>query len=505
MVAGCGGGGTATGQTTSTSITPPKRGGTFRLGTSDGSTADTLDSLQGDNGYTNIVRAQALYDILVKTDDKTGLVANWLAESLEPAPDLSYWTVRVRPAEFHDGKPVTADDVIYTLRRVLNPKSGAFDASLCGAIDPNRMQKLDSRTVRLHLHYPDISVPYALRNQGCSIVPVGYDPKNPIGSGPFKYMSFTPGQQSVFVRNDNYWQSGKPYLDELQIVDFADPGTTRINALTSGQIDGADHIQTSLAPTVEAASGVKLINSISYGYHTWEMRMDVPPFDDVRVRQAMKLIAGRPQIVDQAFSGTRFATVANDWPSFQDPMYNHSIPQRVQDLEQARSLLKQAGRDGMTVELVVSPVSPGVVQTAQVLAQQAQAAGVTIKVTNVSDGATYYSKYAAQAPFKFDYFNTESVWEHILYSLLPTSPSYYTAWKDPEWSKLFSKARATPDAATRKALMGEAQKIFWERGTQGVFDFYYSVDAYSTKFTGFKPSMGGMGLNGMFFQDVGLA
>jgi peptide/nickel transport system substrate-binding protein len=510
LIAGCGGGSrtgstTATGGTTATATTALKRGGVFRLGTNDGSTADSIDPLQAEATLTNTARTYALYDLLVMSDDKTDEPVPWLAESLEPATDLSYWTVRLRDAEFHNGKAVTADDVIFSLQRILNPKNGASGAALIASIDPQRMQKLDARTVRLNLHYPDVGLAYGLRGTVCAIVPVGYNAKKPIGSGPFKFESFTPGQQSTFVRNENYWQSGKPYLDEFHVIDFADPNTTRINALTSGQIDAANLIPASLMSTVQGASNVEVLISEGYSYHTYEMRMDVPPFDDVRVRQAMRLIADRQQIVEQAFSGPRFATVANDWPSFQDPMYDHSIPQRAQDIEQAKSLLKQAGHEGLSVQLAVSNVAPGVVETAQVLAQQAGAAGVTIKVNNIADPATYFSKYYAQAPFKFDYFNTFSVLEHIRLSLLPTSSYNISNWRDEQWLKIYTQAQSTLDSAKRKELLAEAQKIFWDTGTQGIFNYHNTVDAHSTMFTGFRPSITGFGLNNLHFENVGLA
>jgi peptide/nickel transport system substrate-binding protein len=505
MLAGCGGSGSSsTGASNTTAATKPRRGGTFRLGVSDGNTTnDSLDPIRGDATYSNIFRTQALYDLLVAPDLQTAQPMPWLAEEYEPASDLSYWTFRLRQAEWHDGKPVTADDVIFSFQRLMNPKAGALDAGLCAAINPNHIQKLDSRTVRFHLKYPDIGIPYYFLNQGVSMIPVGWDSKKPIGSGPFKYQSFMPGQQAVFVRNDNYWQSGKPYLDQVEFVDFADPTTSRINALVSGQIDGADHIEFNLTPTVEASSSLHTVVSHGYSYHTWEMRVDIPPFNDPRVRQAIRLIADRPQIVAQAFSGSRFASVANDWPSRQDPMYDHSIPQREQDIEQAKSLLMAAGKAGLTVSLAVSAgVSPGVVETAQVLSQQAKAAGVTISVNNIADAATYFAKYYYQAPFKFDYFSTESVWEHIGYTLLPHSAINLSKWNDPQWLATVTKGRGTTDSVKRKELMGEAQRMFWERGSQGIFAYYNTVDAYSTKFAGIQPCAKGFGLNGALLTDV---
>jgi peptide/nickel transport system substrate-binding protein len=481
---------------------PPKRGGTFRFGTVDGSTADSLDAAMGDNTYTNTAIVQNLYDQLVRYSDKTGDIELHLAESVEPSPDLTSWTVRLREAEFHNGKSLTADDVIYTIKRTMDPKTGAQAAAVGAVIDPKQVKKIDDRTVRFRLKWADISFPYLLRQQGFAIVPVGYDPKNPIGTGPFKYQSFTPGQQAVLVRNDNYWMSGKPYLDELHIVDFADPGTTRVNALASGQIDGANQIPFSLVRILDSASNVKVLVSPSFNYNTFEMRTDKAPFNDARVRQAIMLIADRQQIVDQAFGGSRFAMIANDLPSFQDPMYDHSIAQRTQDIAKAKALLADAGQQNLTVELVVSNTAPGVVETAQVLAQQAKAAGITINVNNVADSATYFNNYYFQAPFKFDYFPTYDIWSHTNGSLMPGGSTNLSYWNDPDWLSIYKQARGTADEAKRKELMAQAQQIQWERGTQAIFAYYRTADGYSRRYTGFYPSAGGRGLNGLHFENV---
>src|SRR5262249_49875613 len=137
-----------------------------------------------------------------------------------------------------------------------------------------------------------------------------------------------------------------------------------------------------------------------------------------------------------------------------------------------------------------------------VLSQQAKAAGVTINVNNIADAATYFAKYYYQAPFKFDYFSTESVWEHIGYTLLPRSVINLSKWNDPRWLATVTKGRGTTDSAKRKEIMGEAQRMFWERGSQGIFAYYNTVDAYSTKFAGIQPCAKGFGLNGALLTDV---
>jgi peptide/nickel transport system substrate-binding protein len=507
-LAGCG---SSDSSSKSTKGTPaeaakPKRGGTFRFGLLDSSSGDSLDVTFGDNTYTNVARCLALNDTLLRRDTSQAKLVPHLAESFEPAKDLSYWDVRLKDAEFHNGKPVTADDVIFSIKRALNPKAPSSIAGILGSIDTKRLKKMDAKTVRINLNMPDISIDQPFTFGASSIVPVDYDPKKPIGSGPFKFKSFTPGRESVFVRNENYFIDGRPYLDELVMTGFADPEATRLGALTSGQIDFADHVAFNQVPTLDKSSNVNVIVSESLGYLYWGMRMDVAPFKDPRVRKAIMLLADRQQIVDQAFSGERFATIANDLPSKQDPLYASGIAQRTQDIEQAKSLLKQAGQSDLRVELAVSPgLSPGVLETAQVLAQQAKSAGVTIKVNSMTDTGTYYTKYYEQAPFKVDYYPTETLFAHIGYSLLPDASYNITNFRDEEFVKLVTEGRGTPDLAKRKEIMAEAQQIMWERGTQAIFNYFHTTDAHSKKFTGLKPNIWGYGASNLIFDEVGLA
>jgi peptide/nickel transport system substrate-binding protein len=497
ILAGCGS--TSSPKSTSSSASKaatPKRGGTFRWGAPDSSTTDSVDPLLGGNSTTSYDMCQCVYDTLTRVASNSLTAVPLLAEEVTPASDLKSWTFRLRDAEWHNGKPVTADDVIFTLKRVLNPKAPGTASAILPSIDPGRLKKLDNRTVRVYLKYPDVSLPLGLTDAGASIVPVDFDPKKPIGSGAFKFQSLTPGQRGVFVRNPNYWQSGKPYLDQFEMIGFTDPNTTRINALVSGQIDGADSIGPSLLPTVKSNSGLGIVTTRAAQYITWEMRMDVPPFDDVRVRQAIKFMANRPQMVQQAYSG--LGSVGNDLVGdWWDPLYDHSIPQRTQDIEQAKSLLKAAGKEGLTIPLAVSPITSGILDMAQVLQQNAKEAGVTININNVQDPAAYNSKYAFQSVFKIDYFTLISIFNTIGYSLLPGSAYGISKWHNPQWLSLVTQARGTLDPTKRKELMDESQKIFYNEGSQAVFAFQNTSYGYSKKFGGFSNA-----LNGSPYYDV---
>ena len=173
----------------------------------------------------------------------------------------------------------------------------------------------------------------------------------------------------TMTRNPDYWQTGKPYVDRIVINNVADE-TSQINGLISGQFNLIDYLSGSSIASIESG-GARVTISQGGSWNPFTMRTDKPPFHDVRVRQAFRLLVDRPAMRDTVFNG--HGMIGNDLYAIFDPVYDHSIPQRDQDLEQAKSLLKQAGYEKLTVTLVTSPIAQGVVDSAQVFAQQASA------------------------------------------------------------------------------------------------------------------------------------
>ena len=238
LLSACGTGNTIKPFTTST-VGKPRTGGQLRAGLTGGSTADTLSPL---NAITNVdfSRINNLYEPLIGlTPD--ALPVYVLAEELTPNAKATEWTVRVKQGiTFHNGKTLTADDVIYTFQQILNPKAPGAAAAGLASIDAKGMTKLDAYTVRIPCSTPFATLGEALAIPGYSdIIPVGFNPAAPVGTGPFKVKSFSPGTQSTFVRYDGYWQSGMPYLDEIVITDYADQ-TSQVNALLAGQVDAVN-------------------------------------------------------------------------------------------------------------------------------------------------------------------------------------------------------------------------------------------------------------------------
>jgi peptide/nickel transport system substrate-binding protein len=500
FLAACSSGG---GGSTGSSSTPkangaPRRGGNLKVGLTGGSGSDTLDPHKGLT-YLDTARAQSLYQPLLQLN--TQAQAEFvLAEDISPNGSTSEWIIKVRPGiTFHDGKPLTADDVIFTLRRIITGK--LTGSTPLGPIDIKNLKALDKHTVKVPMTTPygsfldQLAYWYYLY-----IVPVGFDPKTPNGTGAFKYKSFTPGQNSVFVRNPDYWKAGLPYVDTLTIIDFSDSASLQ-NALTTGVVHGAGALEGPQITALKATSGIQTVVSHTGAITPFTMRVDQAPFNDVRVRQAMRLLVNRPQLITSALNGD--ATVGSDVSSPYDPNYDTSL-HRVQDIAQAKHLLKQAGQENLTVQLVTSAVATGTVAMATVLQQQAKLAGVTINLKTV-DPTTFFGPNYLQWGFSQDFYNYSPYLAQVAQSLLPTSPFNETHWHQPKYISLYHQANATANAATRKQIEHEMQQIDFNEGGYIIPAFIDALDAYSTKITGYSAAKVGQPLSDFDFEHYSFA
>jgi peptide/nickel transport system substrate-binding protein len=469
----------------------PKRGGTFRLGVPGGSAKDIIDG-QYIVTTPDIARLMTGWETLVVTDSKFKLKFDGLAEEVTPNKTADQWTIRLRPGiEFHNGKTVTAADVRYSLQRLINPKVGIGGQASLASIDPKRMKQLDKRTLRLFLKQRDGTMLDAFTLYTNTIVPVGYSPtgagkaKPNVGTGAYKVQSFNPGQQSVHVRNPNYWRHGQPYFDKVVIIDFPDD-TARVNALLGGQVDAITDVPPSLIPLIKGHSGTLVLESPGAAWPPICMRVDQPPFNDVRVRQAFRLIADRPQLVAQAFAG--HGHVGNDIYSPFDEAYDDSIPQRRQDIDKAKSLLKAAGQDGLTVDLQTTAAALGMNEGAQVFAQQAKAAGVKINV-KVLDGGTFYGDQYLKWTFSTDFWNPKSYLAQVAAGSVPTAPYNETHWPDDADKKFLSLYNQAKVAANRKKqfeIIHEMQKLEYDNGGYIIWGFNNRLDGHGSKVKGLK-------------------
>jgi peptide/nickel transport system substrate-binding protein len=507
LLAACGGSSSSGGGAATTapagsgaSTATPKAGGVISVGATGGGAKDTIDA-HLPTVDPDIMRVWNLYEPLAVRPADFGALEMMLATSLEPQHgQANSWVVTLRDGvEFHNGKSVTPEDVIFSLQRILDPKSPKVGAASIGYIDAKGLKKLSKNQVLIPLKIKNSSFPDDIGQYFNGIVPVGYNPAKPVGTGAFMYESFTPGQQSVFKKFPNYWQSGKPYLDSLTIIDFTDD-TARVNALLGGQVQAIDNLPSGQITQVQGTSGLKPLISQTGEWQPFTMRVDQPPFSDNRVRQAFRLIVNRPQMVEQVLSGQ--GRIANDMYAPFDPAFASSLPQRHQDIEQAKALLKQAGHQNLTVTLTTAPVFQGIVQAAQVFAQQASQAGVNVKLQKLDSG-TFYGPNYLKWTFAQDFWATRMYLPQVAQGSLPNSPFNETHWANPQFIKYINQARAELDLTKRKQILLQAQTLEYNQGGYIIPYFSNQIDAYSTKLTGFVEARSGFPLGQYWFKNVG--
>jgi peptide/nickel transport system substrate-binding protein len=244
------------------------------------------------------------------------------------------------------------------------------------------------------------------------------------------------------------------------------------------------------------SSGVEALISQTGGWIPICMAIDMAPFNDPKVRQAMRLIIDRQQILDQIGSG--YGQIANDLYSPFDEGYDKDLPQRQQDIEQAKSLLKSAGQEGLKVDLHTTNGASGMVELASVFASQAKAAGVTVTVKN---DPNYYGDAYLKLAFSVDFWGTRGYLNQVQQGSLPNSPYNETHWppksgEGSDFGDLYKQALAETDTAKRIEIEQEMQKAEYDVGGYIIPYFNSLIDGHSAKVMGLKPSKGTLNLAG---------
>jgi peptide/nickel transport system substrate-binding protein len=454
------------------------RGGTLRAALVGGGVSETLSPFIQTNYATGCRTAQLFDTLTIRSSKTAGEVVPGLAVSLEPNRYGTTWMMKLRPdVVFHNGKPFTADDVLYTWGYILDPKNSAEAASLLDVVDLGTTKKLNDLTIRVEMKRRFATLPGLLSTTNMPIIPEGLASFTaPIGTGPFEFNSFTAGQQSLFDRNPNYWMNGRPYVDSIEIVDI-DDDVARFNALLGGQVDLVNNIDPPVAKEYLHSTQIKVYLTPATKNVPIYCRLDRPPFDDNRVRVALKLMANRKQLIEDALLG--FGTVGNDLFGKGYSSYNSDLPQREHDPDKARSLLKAAGHSKLNLQLLTSTAVPGMLESAEVFAQEASGAGVKVNLKVVPASAYFdTSQYYLKVPF------AQSEWSGAFqvnapYAFLSNGAYNETAWKSASWNKEFLAAEGILDENRRNEKYKDLQVPIWEQGGYVIWGFQDDIDAGS--------------------------
>jgi peptide/nickel transport system substrate-binding protein len=494
-VVGCGGS-DASSSTAASGRPPAAPSGVLRVGLPTSGRDIVGDPRVATPGFAGVARLYMLFDTLAT--GMGGPQRPMLARTIEPSADARTWDVQLREGiTFHNGTPLTVDQIVGSVRYFQAKDSG--QGTTYQAIGDVR--KTGPMSVRFSLPAPDTTfIERYLYN--LFIVPDDFDPKRPVGTGPFRFESIEPARKTVLMANPDYWADG-PFVERLEMYEFADDAA-RVNALLARQVDAIDQVPPSQIATLSGSPRIKILQSPGSAYTTLAMNTGVEPFSDVRVRQAFRLIADRQAVLDQTLAGV--GRIANDLPSpFAAGYAGGELPQHEQDLERARALLREAGHENLTVTLTTAPIAAGANELAQVFAEQAKGAGVTVKLQQVDPAAYYtpeagYGSYALSVSFggtqPFSYLGATSqlYGPHALYP--------ETHWDDSEYLALQQQALATGDRARHDKLITEMQRIDHDRGGYLIPAFRDNVTAYADTVHGFNKEPGTLGLSDYRFNTL---
>jgi peptide/nickel transport system substrate-binding protein len=486
LLAACGGSG---GGGSTTASGNPVRGGTLKVGTITSGSTETVDpGLAVSN--VDLLRVYQIFDFLFQPGDDIKTLVPRLALSAEPNANATVWTIKLRPSvTWHDGKPFTADDVVWSIKTWSTSANFAY-AYASMFIDFNNVRKVDDLTVQIALTRPAAQFPSMFTLWNLAIVQNGATPdaiaSKPIGTGPFKFVSFTPGQQSVFAANPNYWEQGKPYVDTLIVNSTFGDETSRYNALLAGQIDVAPLFSPTYAKQQASLKQINLLNSPGQQAYIFSMRVDSGPFADVRVRQAMKLLIDRQALIAGTF--TDYAQVGNDNLAPFTQYFADDL-KATYDPDKAKALLKAAGQENLQLTLPTADAAPGYVQSATLLSQQAKKAGVQIDVQQTSPN-TYFTDSGG---YLTRFFGQDA--SQTYQTLTVAAATYWlkgAAYDETWWSKqadggnqaLLSQAIAELDPTKAAQLWHDVQSQQFTDGGEIVWCFANWLDGVSPKVHG---------------------
>jgi peptide/nickel transport system substrate-binding protein len=467
---------------------PAKKGGTLRLATQ-APTAEVNPLTIADLGGSTLLAQTG--EFLTFDNSVTRQLQPMLATSWSHNGDGAVWTFKLRRGvRFHNGQPMTADDVVYTFKQQADPKNGSTALStFAGVLKPEGVVRVDSETVAFHLESPNGNFPYIISSDNFNliIVPKGTDfakwQQTFIGTGPFKLRSYTQNVGAQFVANPDHW-GGAPHLASTAFT-FYTGQAPQILALEGGTVDVIPQFTAQGAQALLNSAKYQIIKLGSASHRELSMRTDMAPFTDPRVRQAIALVLDRPGMIQALLQGN--GQLGNDNPFA--PKFastDTSLPQRVQNLAKAKALLTAAGHpDGFSTTLTTGQQEE-LPQLAQVVAEAASRLGVKVKL-KVETLTAYYGKSTygnsdwLDATMSLVAYGDRGVPNVFLESPLESGGPWNAArFRNKTYDNLVKQYVAAVDLQTQRTIAGKIETLLLAE-TPLVIPYFADILAATTK------------------------
>lgn len=454
-----------------------------------------------------------IYSQVVEYLAKTGadnVTRPHLLESWEPSGDLKTWTLKVRPGvNWHSGRAFNADDVIWNLTRLVSDETGSsmlglmesylLDSEETGETDPegkkvirhslwseNALEKIDDMTVRMNLKSPQLAVPEHLAHFPAAMLypeEEGVFGPGSVGTGAFTLKEINVSRNAVLEPVEPYWGDG-PYLERLEFIDLGGSEQANVNALISGQVDGAFQVLPDFFPLASQQPNLQVYEVTTADTSVVRMNLNHKPFDDARVRKAFRL-AVDPVQASQVTFGPFSTPAEHHHVSPIHPEYAE-LPSMQRDVEQAKALLAEAGHpDGVDVELIIQQNPPHHLRNANALVEMWREAGIRAAI-KVVPNPQYWDIWTT-APLGM------TVWAHRPLGVMNLSLAYRSngswnesAFANPEFDRLLDQAESLPDPKERSAVMAQIETLMQEEGP--IVQTYWRnlISFYDKKVVGFS-------------------
>ena len=472
----------------------PKRGGRLRIGMQGGSTSDIMDPAKFNDIYQQMTSMGFLRNPLVEIDNQGNTVPD-LAESFEANPDAKTWVFNLRKgAEFHNGKSVDAEDVIFSIKR-------HQDENLASQIRPlvkpiKEIKKDGPNRVIFKLEGANADFPYILAETRTPIVPAGTTNfEKVMGTGGYQLTSYEPGVRTLAKRFPNYYKENRAHFDEIEVIIMPDVNS-RTTALKTGQVDVINRPDRKTAHLLGRDPNLQLVNVPGGLLYTFPMLCDTPPFDNVDVRLALKYSVDRKALLKTVLRG--YGVLGNDHPIAPIVKYSATdLPQRSFDPDKARFHFKKAGIGGQTIKLHTSDAAfAGAVDASMLWQEHAKKAGINVEVVKEPvDGywTNVWNKKGWSSCFWFARVTADWMFTMAYAAEAPANDMH---WKHERFNKLLVEARGELDQKKRKEMYYEMQQIVRDEGGVVIPMIANMLDAASKKVKFEKPA-GNQELDGL--------
>ena len=424
-----------------------------------------------------------VYETLVRLQPD-GAVTGLLAKTWDVSEDGLTYTFRLRPGvTFHNGEPFTADDVVFSINNVLDNPAHPFLDTFAPI---ESVEKADDLTAVVKLKRVSANLLFFLtQGQGVMLKEsaVGSIESDPVGTGPFVMSEWVAGDDGRITldRYDGYWGEAPP--SATVVFKYINDPSALTNAMLAGDIDILAGVSAPETLASFAVDGFRIEEGLTHGEIVLSLNGDNPPLDDVRVRRAISHAIDRQAVIDLAYDG--YGAPIGSFSTPLDPWHKDLTGAYPFDQQKAKALLDEAGASGVTLEMVLPPISYAA-RSGEIIQSQLADVGLTVVISNV-DWGTWIDQVFTNHEYDM------SIVSHVEPRDLGSygDPDYYWGDDSPQVAELIAQADAEPDADKRIALYRRVLDEITEAAADAWLFVLPALAVTKTGVSGYKISLPG--------------